>query len=367
MQEQENQNNLETEAIEVLVDEDGQPVQMEGQDEDGMFEHKRFVADPGQRLMRLDQWLATIMKQKSRTMIKNATTAGCVRVNGKTVKPAYKVKPGDQVTIVFPHPPPPRLAPEELPLNLEYEDDELIILNKQPGMVVHPGVGNHTGTMVHGLLYHLNLHQLDAPREDWAFPMLCHRIDKDTTGLLVIAKTEFANHFLSRQFYERTIDRLYNAIVWGDVKEDEGTIVGHVGRSKGDRKKFIVYKDGSQGKHAVTHYKVLERFGFATLVQCKLETGRTHQIRVHLKSIGHTLLADWFYGGDAILVRKHTPKYEAFIRNLLKVIPRQALHARTLGFTHPKTKKTVLFNSDLPDDFIAALEKMRNYRKAYLE
>lgn len=339
----------------------------EGQDEDGMYEHKRLVADPGQRMMRLDQWLATILKQKSRTMIKNATTAGCVRVNGKTVKPAYKIKPGDQVTIVFPNPPPPQLAPEYIPLKIEYEDDDLLMLNKQPGMVVHPGVGNYTGTMLHALLYYLNQDKLDAEREEWTFPMLCHRIDKDTSGLLVIPKHEFANHFLSRQFYERSIDRLYTAIVWGDVKQDEGTVTGHVGRSKGDRKKFVVYPDGSIGKHAVTHYKVLERFGFATLVQCKLETGRTHQIRVHMKYIGHTLISDWFYGGDEILVRKQTPKYEAFIRNLLQIIPRQALHARTLGFTHPKTKKKVLFESELPEDFQAAIEKMRAYRKAYLE
>ncbi|MEM0999718.1 MAG: RluA family pseudouridine synthase [Bacteroidota bacterium] len=339
----------------------------DGPDEEGMYEHKRLYADPGQRLMRLDQWLTTLLRNKSRTMIKNAALAGCVRVNGKTVKPAYKIKPGDEVTIVFPTPPPPELAPENIPLVLEYEDEDLIMLNKQPGMVVHPGVGNWTGTMLHALLYYLNQERLDAPREEWQFPSLVHRIDKDTSGLLVIPKTEFANHFLSRQFYERSIDRLYNAIVWGDVKEDEGTIEGHVGRSRGDRKRFDVYPDGSVGKHAITHYKVLERFRFATLVQCKLETGRTHQIRVHMKHIGHTLFADWFYGGKNVLARLSTPKYEAFIHNLLTVLPRQALHARTLSFTHPRTMKKVHFSSALPDDFQAALEKMRLYRKAYLE
>lgn len=335
-------------------------------DEDGMYEHKRLSADAGQKLMRLDTWLHTILKNKSRTMIKNAALAGCVRVNGKTVKPAYKIKPYDEVTIVFPTPPPPQLAPEKIDLDLQYEDDDIIMLNKRPGMVVHPGVGNWHGTMLHGLLWYLNQDILDAPREEWHFPSLVHRIDKDTSGLLVISKNEVASQFLSLQFFERTIDRLYNAIVWGDVKEDEGTIVGHVARSKGDRKKFTVYPDGSTGKHAVTHYKVLERFGFATLVQCKLETGRTHQIRVHMKHIGHTLLSDWYYGGNEILVRKQTPKYDAFIRNLMVVIPRQALHARTLGFTHPTTKKQVFFESDLPTDFQEALAKMRKYRDAYL-
>lgn len=331
-----------------------------------MYEHKRLVADPGQRLMRLDHWLAILLKSRSRTTIKNATLAGCIRVNGKTVKPSYKVKPGDEVTLVFPTPPPPELAPENIPLTIHYEDEDLLLLNKQPGLVVHPGVGNWTGTMLHALLYYLNQDKLDGPREEWNFPSLVHRIDKDTSGLLVIPKHEFANHFLSRQFYERSIDRLYNAIVWGDVKADAGTIEGHVGRDHRDRKKFRVYPGGETGKHAVTHYKVLERFGFATLVQCKLETGRTHQIRVHMKYIGHTLLSDWFYGGDEIKVQLQTPKYKAFIHNLLEVIPRQALHARTLGFTHPQSRELVNFDSELPEDFQLAIAKMRTYRDAYL-
>lgn len=335
-------------------------------DEDGMYEHKRLSADAGQKLMRLDTWLNTVLKNKSRTMIKNAALAGCVRVNGKPVKPAYKIKPHDEVTIVFPNPPPPKLAPEKVDLDLQYEDDDIIMLNKSPGMVVHPGVGNWHGTMLHGLLYYLNEDNLDVPREEWHFPNLVHRIDKDTSGLLVISKNEMASQYLSLQFFERTIDRLYNAIVWGDVKKDEGTITGHVARSKGDRKKFTVYPDGSTGKHAVTHFKVLERFGFATLVQCKLETGRTHQIRVHMKYIGHTLLSDSFYGGHEILVRKQTPKYDAFIRNLMDVIPRQALHAQTLGFMHPTKKERVFFESELPQDFQDALTKMRKYRDAYL-
>lgn len=338
----------------------------EGTEEDSLFMHRRYKVDAGQRLMRLDQWLFSIMRQKSRTQIKNAALAGCIRVNGKLSKASYKIKPGDEITIMLPHPPPPQLGPENIPVDIQYEDEDFIIVNKSPNLVVHPGVGNWTGTMLHGLLYHLNIDRLDASRDEWVFPQLAHRIDKDTSGLLVVPKHDFANQFISRQFYERTIDRLYNAIVWGDVEQDEGTIIGHVGRSKGDRKKFCVYTDGSVGKRAITHYKVLERFGFATLVQCKLETGRTHQIRVHLKHIGHTLFSDWFYGGHEVLVHRHTPKWESFIRNVMELLPRQALHAKTLGFIHPQTRKKVFFESELPEDFVAALEKMRAYRDTYV-
>lgn len=338
----------------------------EGSEEGSLFMHRRYKADPGQGIMRLDQWLFSLMRNRSRTQIKNAALAGCIRVNGKVIKASYKVKPGDEVTIMLPHPPPPQLGPEDIPVDIVYEDDDVLMVNKSPNLVVHPGVGNWTGTMLHGLLYHLNLDRLNGPREEWVFPQLIHRIDKDTSGLLVVAKHDFANQFIARQFYERTTDRLYNAIVWGNVEQDSGTIVGHVGRSKGDRKKFTVYTDGSQGKRAITHYKVLERFGFATLVQCKLETGRTHQIRVHLKHIGHTLFSDWFYGGNEILVHKNTPKWNSFISNLMEVLPRQALHAKTLGFIHPTTRKMVFFESELPEDFDLALTKMRAYRDAYL-
>ena len=334
--------------------------------EDGYWEYKKLSADPGQRPIRLDRWLTMILKNKSRTNIKNATEAGGIRVNDKVVKASYKVKPGDEVTVLLPHPPPPELAPEDIPLDIPYEDEDLLILNKRPGMVVHPGVGNWTGTMLHGLLYHFNRDILDQPKEDWNFPTLVHRIDKDTSGLLVIPKHGFANSFLARQFYERTTDRLYNAIVWGDVKEDQGTVTGHVGRDRIRRKLFTVYPDGSVGKHAVTHYTVLERFGFATLVQCKLETGRTHQIRVHMKHLGHTLFSDWFYGGDNILVRSNLPRFNDFIRNVMAILPRQALHARTLGFIHPQTRERVGFSSELPEDMTLALEKMRKYRDAYL-
>jgi 23S rRNA pseudouridine1911/1915/1917 synthase len=224
----------------------------EAVEEESLFMHRKFKSDPGQKIMRLDQWLFSLMANRSRTQIKNAAIAGCIRVNGKIIKASYKVKPGDEVTIMLPHPPPPQLAPENVPVVIHYEDEDFIIVNKTPNMVVHPGVGNWTGTMLHGLLYHLNLERLNGPREEWVFPQLAHRIDKDTSGLLVVPKHDFANQFVSRQFYERTIDRLYNAIVWGNVVQDEGTIVGHVGRSKGDRKKFTVYTDGSVGKRAIT-------------------------------------------------------------------------------------------------------------------
>ncbi|MCL4106334.1 UNVERIFIED_CONTAM: hypothetical protein GTU68_003495 [Idotea baltica] len=294
-----------------------------------------------------------------------ATAAGCIRVNGKPVKVSYKVKPGDVIDILLPHPPPPELAPENIPINISYEDEEIIILNKNPGMVVHPGVGNFTGTMLHALLYHVNKDILDQPKEDWNYVKLCHRIDKETSGIMVIPKTEFSGTFMARQFFDRTIDRLYTALVWGDIKEDTGTIEGHVGRHKQHRKQFVVYPDGSVGKRAVTHYRVLERFGFATLVECKLETGRTHQIRVHMKYIGHTLFSDWFYGGDKMLVKPNLPKYEAFIHRVMQVLPRQGLHARTLGFIHPGTKKRVDFSSDLPSDMADAIELMRKYRETY--
>ncbi|MFM2377159.1 MAG: hypothetical protein RLZZ165_2256 [Bacteroidota bacterium] len=338
----------------------------EGMEEESLYLHKRFKADLGQKIMRLDQWLFSLMRNKSRTQIKNAALAGCIRVNGKVIKPSYKVKPGDEVTLVLPHPPPPQLGPEDIPVDIQYEDDDFLMVNKSPNLVVHPGVGNWTGTMLHGLLFHLNKGRFSAPRAEWIFPQLVHRIDKDTSGLLVVPKHDFANQFIARQFYERTIERLYYAIVWGNVEQDSGTIIGHVGRSKGDRKKFCVYPDGSVGKRAITHYKVLERFGFATLLQCKLETGRTHQIRVHLKHIGHTLFSDWFYGGDQVLIHQTTPKWGAFISNLMETLPRQALHAKTLGFIHPQTRKKVFFESELPEDFLQALEKMRVYRDAYM-
>ncbi len=333
--------------------------------EETLYEHKNLKADSGQRPIRIDVWLTNLLAGKSRNNIKQATEAGCVRVNGKAVKVSYKVKPGDEVTIMLPHPPPPELAPEDIPINITYEDADVIILNKNPGMVVHPGVSNWTGTMLHALLYHLNKDILDQPKENWSYASLVHRIDKDTSGLLVIPKHEFANSFIARQFFERTVQRLYTALVWGDVKENQGTVTGHVGRHRVHRKQFTVYEDGSVGKHAVTHYRVLERFGFATLIECKLETGRTHQIRVHMKHIGHTLLSDWFYGGHHILVRPNLPKFDDFMTHVMQAMPRQGLHARTLGFIHPGTREFVDFTSDLPEDMQKAIEMMRRYSQTY--
>lgn len=335
--------------------------------EKGLFEHHRLEVDPGQKPLRIDQYLSTMIRNHTRTRVKVAAMAGLIRVNDVAVKASYKVKGGDIVTYLLPHPKPPEAGPEDIPLNITYEDAEVLLLNKPAGLVVHPGINNWTGTMVHALLWHWNSHQLDSDRNNWQTPYLVHRIDKDTSGLLIIAKSPFDHNHLSQQFYERTTDRLYNAIVWGNVKEDQGTIVGHVGRHPRNRKRFSVYPDGSYGKHAVTHYRVLERFGFATHVQCKLETGRTHQIRVHMKYLGHTLFSDHFYDGDQIQIRRNTPRYEQFINNCMKIMPRQALHARTLGFTHPQTQERMFFDSPLPDDFTMVLGRFRAYAAQYID
>lgn len=329
-----------------------------------LYEHHKIIADKGQRLIRVDQFLSILLRNTSRTRVKNATLAGCVRVNNKIVKASYRVKPGDEVAVLMPYPPPPEVAPENIPLNIIHEDEDLLLLDKRPGMVCHPGVGNWEGTMVHALLYHFNV---KGGREgaDRITPHLVHRIDKDTSGILVVAKNGYAHAHLSKQFFERSTDRVYYALVWGDVKKDRGVIVGHVGRSLWNRKKFFVYSDGSHGKHAVTHYSVVERFGFATLVQCKLETGRTHQIRVHMKFIKHTLIGDSFYGGDEILIKQNSAGYMPFIQNCLTIMNRQALHAKTLGFDHPRSGERMFFDSPLPIDFTSTIEKMRAYAKTY--
>jgi 23S rRNA pseudouridine1911/1915/1917 synthase len=334
-----------------------------GEDEE-LYEHKKITADKGQSLIRVDQFLSILLKNTSRTRVKNATLSGCVRVNNKVVKASYKVKPGDEVSVLLPYPPPPEVQPENIPLNIIYEDDDLLLLDKRPGMVCHPGVGHWDGTMIHALLYHFNV-KGNRTGKDMITPHLVHRIDKDTSGILIVAKNGFAHAHLSKQFFERSTDRLYYALVWGDVKQDRGVVVGHVGRSLWNRKKFFVYADGSHGKHAVTHYSVVERFGFATLVQCKLETGRTHQIRVHMKFLKHTLFADSFYGGDEFIIKQNTPGYYQFMQNCLQHLNRQALHAKTLGFEHPTQGKRLFFDSPLPIDFTSTLEKMRSYVKNY--
>lgn len=326
-----------------------------------LHEHFTLTSAPGQMLMRLDVFLATFLRNTSRSRIKNATLAGNVFVNEQIRKASYKVKPGDKVSVLLPYPPPPDVEPEALDLNIAYEDPHLLLVNKTPGMVVHPGVGNHTGTLIHGLLHHfLDLPKNDSP-EGGLRPGLVHRIDKDTSGLLVIAKNEYALSFLAKQFFDHSCERTYHAIVWGNLKEDKGTITGHIGRSIKDRKIFMVYTDESAGKHAVTHYEVMERFGFATYVKCKLETGRTHQIRVHFKHIGHTLFSDTFYGGDKILAGNNVGKFKHMIQDALTACPRQALHAKTLGFIHPHTEKWMDFDSEIPEDMQTALDMFRKF------
>jgi len=329
-----------------------------------LYEHHNIVADAGQAPLRIDKFLQDRIPNTSRNKLQLAAKSGHLLVNGVAVKSNHKVKPGDEISIVLPYPVREKeLIPEDIPLNIHYEDDHVIVVNKQPNMVVHPGHGNYSGTLVNALIHHFDKlprgEGLDADR-----PGLVHRLDKNTTGLMVVAKTEEGLAHLSRQFFDRTTDRTYNALVWGDVAEDEGTITGNIGRSIKDRKVFVVYPNGDQGKHAVTHYKVLERFGYVTLIQCKLETGRTHQIRVHLKHIGHTLFNDFEYKGDQILKGSTFAKYKQFIHNCFELLPRQALHARSLGFEHPATGERMFFESELPDDMEAVLAKWRTYTAA---
>jgi 23S rRNA pseudouridine1911/1915/1917 synthase len=332
-----------------------------GSEESDLYEHFTLTSAPGQMMLRLDVFLATFLKNTSRSRIKNATLAGNVFVNDQVRKASYKVKPGDKVSVLLPYPPPPELSPEQLDLTIHYEDDSILLVNKRPGMVVHPGVGNHTGTLVHGLLWHFNQLPKGNGKDEYLRPGLVHRIDKDTSGLIVIAKNEYALSWLARQFYDHSCERTYHAIVWGNLKEDKGTITGNIGRSLKDRKIFQVFSDPNEGKHAVTHYEVLERFGFATYVKCNLETGRTHQIRVHFKHIGHTLFSDSFYGGDSILAGTNTGKFKHMIQQALLLCPRQALHAKTLGFVHPDSEKWMAFDSEIPKDIQAALELFRQY------
>ncbi len=325
--------------------------------EEGFFEHHRIVADKGQKLMRIDKFLVDRLERTSRNRIQNAHDDGFVKVNGVPVKSSYKIKPHDIITIEMPYPVRDmELIPENIPIDIVYEDDDLVILMKPKNMVVHPGFGNFSGTLLNAMLYHFQ----NLPVNSDARPGLVHRLDKNTTGLMVIAKTEEALTHLGKQFFDRTIDRRYVALVWGDVKED-GTVIGNTGRSLNDRKVFTVFPNGDHGKHAVTHYKVLKRYGYVTLVECKLETGRTHQIRVHMKHIGHTLFGDFEYGGDKILKGTTFSKYKQFVQNCLDLLPRQALHARTLSFTHPTTGKWMSFESDLPADMQAVLDKWENY------
>lgn len=329
-------------------------------EEDELYEHHRIVVDRGQTLMRIDQYLKHHLSNVTRTKLQNAIETESVKVNEKAVKSSYKVKPFDIITVSMPHPPRETdIVAENIPLNIVYEDDEVLVLNKPAGMVVHPAYGNWSGTVVNALVYHFQ--HLPTGRNGEARPGLVHRIDKDTSGLLVIAKTEYAMAHIARQFFEHTTERTYQALVWGEPKETAGTIVGHVGRSARDRKVMDVYEDGSQGKHAITHYKVLKSFKYTSLVQCNLETGRTHQIRAHFQHIGHPLFSDSVYGGDKILRGTTSGSYRAFVENCFQLMPRQALHAKSLGFEHPRTKQWMQFESELPEDFMAVLAKWEKF------
>ncbi|MGZ3921792.1 MAG: RluA family pseudouridine synthase [Bacteroidia bacterium] len=345
-------------------------VEEPGNDEnDGLYEHYKIIVDKGQYMLRIDKFILTKISNTTRTKIQHACDSGFVRVNGKPVKSSYKIKPLDEISIVLTVPPRDiEVVPEDIPLDITYEDDYIIIVNKKPGMVVHPAYGNYRGTLVNALAYHFkNLPKTRTKLNNDQYmdrPGLVHRIDKNTSGIIIIAKTDLAMTRLSKDFFDRTMDRKYVAIVWGDLKNDTGTIIGNVGRNLKDRKKMDVFPEGSEhGKHAVTHYKVLERFGYITFVECKLETGRTHQIRVHFKSIGHPLFNDQEYGGDIILKGLNTAKYKQFVQNSFELLPRQALHAKTLGITHPITGEKLFFDSEIPDDMQAVLEKWRKYMK----
>ncbi len=329
-------------------------------DQNGMYEHFALTVDKGQKMLRIDKFLVDRLEHCSRNRIQTAADEGCILVNDVAVKSNYKVKPLDRISIVMPYPRREvEIIPEDIPLDIVYEDDDVLVINKPAGLVVHPGHGNYSGTLVNALTYHLQdlpLFQSGDMRAG-----LVHRIDKNTSGLLVTAKNERAHASLAKQFFDHTITRRYVALVWGDFKEDEGTIEGNIGRSLRDRLKMAVFPDGNGGKHAVTHYRVLKRYGYVTLVECRLETGRTHQIRVHMEYIGHPLFNDERYGGDRILKGTTFSKYKQFIDNCFELMPRHALHARVLGFVHPATRKEMLFEAPLPADFAQVLAKWDAY------
>ncbi len=325
-----------------------------------LFEHHRFVASKGQEPLRVDKFLMNFIENATRNKIQLAAKDGHVWVNDKIVKQNYKVKAGDEVKVLFEHPPHEfLLVPEDIPLDIVYEDEVLLVVNKPAGMVVHPGHGNYSGTLINALIYHID----NLPVNSNERPGLVHRIDKDTSGLLLVAKTEAAMTHLAKQFFDKTSEREYVALVWGNMNDEEGMIEGNIGRHPKNRLQMHVFPEGDAGKDAVTHYKVIERLGYITLVSCKLETGRTHQIRVHMKYIGHTLFNDERYGGEKILKGTTFTKYKQFVENAFKILPRQALHAKTLGFVHPVTKKKMRFDSEIPKDMAECIEKWRHYSK----
>lgn len=325
--------------------------------ESELFEHHRIIADKGQGLLRIDKFLMSRIENASRNKIQQAAKAGNILVNNKAVKQNYRIKPLDVVSVVMTHPPRiNEIIPQEIPLDITYEDDHLLVINKAAGMVVHPGHGNWDGTLVNALLWHFRHsghHEMN--------PLLVHRIDKDTSGILLVAKTEEAQTRLARNFFDHTIERTYQAIVWGVPKEDHGTITGHVGRNLSNRLIMAVFPDGDHGKHAVTHYKTLRNLSYISLVECRLETGRTHQIRAHMKHIGHPLFNDERYGGDKILRGATSGAYKKFVEDSFEILPRQALHAKSLGFIHPVTRKQMYFNSELPADMSTVIARWDDY------
>ncbi len=329
---------------------------------DELYEHYSFTAEKGQQPLRVDKYLMNFIEGATRNKIQQAAKDGNIYVNDKPVKSNYKVKGNDVIKVLFAHPPYENLlVGEDIPIDVVYEDDDVLVVNKPAGMVVHPGHGNYSGTLINALIYHFD----NLPKNSNERPGLVHRIDKDTSGLLVVAKTEEAMTHLAKQFFNKTSERIYYALVWGNVEEDEGTIEGNIGRHPKNRLQNTVFfdDDADKGKPAVTHYKVLERLGYVTLVSCQLETGRTHQIRVHMKHIGHTLFNDERYGGERILKGTTFTKYKQFVENCFKILPRQALHAKTLGFIHPRTGEKMSFNSEIPSDIADCVEKWRNYAK----
>jgi len=329
---------------------------------DELYERLNIKVDKGQEPMRIDKFLVQRMEKVSRNKIQHAIEAGRVLVNNKTIPPNHKIKPKDEIIVYSDkevHG--EKIIPEKMDLDIFYEDDDVMIINKAPGLVVHPASGNYTGTLINGVAYYLQQNNSSLNEENLPRFGLVHRIDKNTSGLMVIAKTEKAVTSLAKQFFDHTVKRQYMALVWGDMADDTGTVIAHVGRHQRFRKLFDAYPEGEHGKEAITHYKVLERFGYTTLVQCVLETGRTHQIRVHMQHIGHPLFNDDTYGGDKIVKGTVFSKYKQFVDNCFEICPRHALHAKTIGFIHPTTRKEVLFESELPDDMKGVIEKWRGY------
>lgn len=351
---------------------DNQPddIQDDVASSDEFFEAHKIKADPGQSPLRLDRFLTDRLPKVSRNKVQNAIRVGTVLVDNEAVKPNYKVKPGDEISVILPKSVEGEYAvlPQDIPLDIVYEDNDVMIVNKPARFAVHPGVGIPNGTLVNAVAWHLKENPPPTmPGNDDTRAGIVHRIDKDTTGLMVVAKNEFAMAHLANQFFYHQIERKYVALVWGEPEENQGTVTGHIGRNPNDRKTFMVFPEGDEGKHAVTHFKVIERLYYVSLIECQLETGRTHQIRVHMKYHGNTLFGDRRYGGNVALRGTIFSKYKSFVDNALEMLPRQALHAKVLGFTHPRTGEHVRFESELPDDMQSVLEKWRGYVKSRKE